>query len=52
MKKEEAFLYFFCSVFRLEKEWISLGCLGPIFGALKGWRLGVAAIEKAVGRFR
>ena len=45
MKKEEAFLYFFCSVFELEKEWISLGCLGSIFGALKGWRLGVAAIE-------
>ena len=39
MKKEEAFLYFFCSVFELEKEWISLGCLGSIFGALKGLEL-------------
>ena len=52
MKKEEAFLYFFCSVFRLEKEWISLGCLGPIFGALKGWRLGVAAIEAGCLQFQ
>ena len=55
MKKEEAFLYFFFFFF------FNLFCLwagkrmdfsGSIFGALKGWRLGVAAIEAGCLQFR
>ena len=52
MRKEEAFLYFFCCVFGLEKVWIFLGCLSSIFGALKGWRLGVAAMEAGCLQFQ
>ena len=50
VKKEEAFLYFFCSVFGLEKWWIFSGLFRLYFWSSKG--VGVAAIEAGCLQFR
>ena len=52
LKRKKLSCIFFCSVFGLEKGWIFLGCLSSIFEALKGWRLGVTAMEAGCLQFQ